>query len=103
MKERYDTNIKINDKERYIYLVIILTIAILWRSCPNTKTTILTDSKRLKEYSDSTLKIIRQQEEEKELLKAIADNRDVVRVEWRDRWHDAKNIHDTIPCPEKLK
>lgn len=84
------------------YLIIIALIIIFWRSCPNKQTVNITDYKRLKDYSDSVVKLARKEEAEMAFLKGVAKMRDSVRVEWKTKWKQAKEIHDSIPCEEKL-
>jgi len=84
------------------YIVIIILIVIFWKGCSKPNTSTVTDYKRLKDYSDSVVKIAVVEEGERAFLKGVAKMRDSVRTEWKIRWKQAKDIHDTIPCEEKL-
>lgn len=84
------------------YLAAIALIVIFWRSCPNTQTVNTTDYKRLKNYSDSVVKLAVAEEGERAFLKGVAKMRDSVRAERKIKWEQVKEIHDTVPCEEKL-
>ena len=88
-------------KRDIFYIAIIIIIIIFWKGCGSLAPA-KTISFDLKHYSDSIIKVIIDKEKEQSFLQGVALMQDSVRVQWKDRWHKVKNIHDTIPCEEKL-
>jgi hypothetical protein len=83
---------------RYYYLPFIIALVlvfILGRSCSNSVIPNHSEVDKLKQAN----KIL---EVQNEILMAKALIQADTAFKWKDRWHKAKSIHDTIPCEEKL-
>lgn len=89
-------------KRDIFYIAIIILIIIFWKGCGEPKPVTNQTSFDLKHYSDSVIKGAVEKEREQAFLQGIAVMQDSVRVKWKTKWLAAKDIHDTVPCEEKL-
>lgn len=78
-------------------VLLVITLLLLFKDCGSSDkpTNHSIDTKAI-------AKTLKRQLTEKETLKKLAVIELDTVVKWKDRWHKAKDIHDTIPCPQKL-
>lgn len=76
-------------------VLILVVVFFLGRGCNNNVITPNIDAKAIGTK-------IKKQLSERESLKKLADIQLDTVIKWKDRWHKAKEIHDSVPCPKKL-
>jgi len=76
-------------------VLILAVVFFLGRGCNNNVITPTIDAKAIGTK-------IKKQLSDIETLKKLTENQTDTVFKWRDRWHKAKEIHDSVPCPKKL-